>query len=79
MSYLRQRKIEYNVYIYNIVEEIQVFLLVRGIFDIIWSQYNDLKYDFLFGGFVWNELFLKMIFKELKNYNYFGWIVMVGF
>lgn len=45
----------------------------------IWSQYNDLKYDFMFGGFVWNEFFFKMIFCELKYYDYLGWIVIVGF
>lgn len=78
MSHLRQRKIEYNAHIYNIAEETQVSPLARGILDTIWSQYNDSKYDLLFGGFVWNEPFLKTILKELKNYNYHGRIVMAG-
>ena len=32
----------------------------------------------MFGGFVWNEPFLKTILKELKSYRYRGRIVMAG-
>lgn len=78
MSHLRQKKIEYNAHIYNIAEETQVDPLARRILDTIWSHYNDSKYDLMFGGFVWNEPFLKTILKELKNCNYQGRIVMAG-
>ena len=32
----------------------------------------------MFGGFVWNEPFVKTILKELKSYRYRGRIVMAG-
>ena len=78
VSHLKHKKIEYNAHIYNIAEETQVYSLTRNILDTIWRQYNDSKYDLMFGGFVWNEPFLKKILKELKRYNYRGRIVMAG-
>lgn len=78
MSHLKRKKIEHNVHIYNIAEETQVDSLARRILDTIWSHYNDSKYDLMFGGFVWNEPFLKRILNELKNCNYRGRIVMAG-
>ena len=52
--------------------------MARNLLDTIWRQYNDSKYDLMFGAFVWNEPFLKTILKELKQYGYRGRIVMAG-
>ncbi|XP_068757270.1 uncharacterized protein [Montipora capricornis] len=78
ISHLKSKRIEYNAHIYNIAEEMKVYPLARNILDLIWGQYNDSKYDLMFGGFVWNEPFLKSILRELKNYHYPGRIVMAG-
>ena len=78
ISLLKHKKIEHNAHTYNIAEETEVNPLARNILDTIWSQYNDSKYDLMFGGFVWNEPFLKTILKELKSYRYRGRIVMAG-
>lgn len=78
ISHLKHKKIEYNAHTYNIAQEVQVYPLARNILDMIWSQYNDSKYDLMFGGFVWNEPFLKTILQELKNYGYPGRIVIAG-
>lgn len=78
ISHLNHNKIEYNAHTYNIAQEVQVYPLARNILDTIWSHYNDSKYDLMFGGFVWNEPFLKTIVKELKYYDYPGGIVIAG-
>ncbi|RMX52311.1 hypothetical protein pdam_00010362 [Pocillopora damicornis] len=78
ISHLSHNKIEYNAHSYNIAQEVQVYPLARNILDTIWSQYNDSKYDLMFGGFVWNEPFLKTILRELKYYDYPGRIVIAG-
>ena len=78
VSYLKHKKIEYNAHTYNIAEETQVDPLARTILDTIWSRYNHSKYDLMFGGFVWNEPFVKTILKELKSCRYRGRIVMAG-
>lgn len=78
ISHLNHNKIEYNAHTYNIAQEVQVYPLARNILDTIWSHYNDSKYDLMFGGFVWNEPFLKTIVNELKYYDYPGGIVIAG-
>lgn len=78
MSHLKQKKIEYNAHTYNIAEETRVYPLARKILDTIWKSYNHPRYDLMFGGFVWNEPFIKMILKELRGYRYRGRIVMAG-
>lgn len=78
LSHLKHKKIEYNVHVYNIAQETQVHPVARNILDTIWKEYNNSKYDLTFGGFVWNEPFLKTILEELKKYNYRGRIVMAG-
>ncbi|KAJ7365530.1 hypothetical protein OS493_005642 [Desmophyllum pertusum] len=78
ISQLKHRKIEFNTHTYNIAEQTQVEPLCTQIFDIIWRQYNNRKYDVMFGGFVWNEPFLKKVLKELRKHNFQGRIVMAG-
>ncbi|KAL9962816.1 hypothetical protein ACROYT_G031960, partial [Oculina patagonica] len=57
VSHLKQKKIEYNAHTYNIAEETQVYSLARNILDTIWRQYNDSKYDLMFGWFCLERAF----------------------